>query len=859
MRGGVSTISEQEESKETSVNALTPMLRQYFEQKQETSGALLLFRVGDFYESYGDDAELLAQALEITLTSRDAGQRRIPMAGVPYHSLDTHLSTLLSKGLKVAISEQMEDPKQAKGLLKREIVRILTAGTVVDSQFLDSEKSYYLAALVSIGENIGVAWADVSTGEFKCTILPSLNKDRLFDEITILSPSEVLLAGDIINLGGLFEYFKMRNIPVVIHDKFQESLNLIEEINIPSPCKQAAAMIVSYLQSVLKTDTVFLKQLCFEERNRYMVLDRVTIKNLELFVPRDPVNRELFANNGKVKTGKTERAGSLLFILDETLTSMGSRMLRRWLERPLIVIDEIKERQGSVSFFYNNLILLREMRELLRSSADLERLASKAVYGSANGRDLLAIRNVLEMLPRCVDLFGEYISVLPGLIRKILDSMPLCTDLYSVLSRALTDLPPLSIRDGGMIRSGYDSNLDNLRFSADEAKQWIADMEERERVKTGIKSLKVGYNNVFGYYLEVTKANVPMVPSDYIRKQTLANGERYITEELKKYEGQVLSAEEKIRALEYQLFIEIRAQVVENAGYLRAIGEAIAQMDLLMSFALTAHQNGYICPEVDNSTTMEVCDAKHPVLAKLLGTLFVPNDIVLDTEQNRFLVITGPNMGGKSTYLRQVALLSIMSQIGSFIPAKKARIGVVDRVFTRVGASDDLYSGQSTFLVEMNETAQILKYATRRSLIILDEVGRGTSTFDGLSIAWAVAEYLHRQDRIGAKTLFATHFHELTELEAILPGVKNYRVTVNEDGEGVVFLHHIERGASDKSYGIHVAELAGFPDEVLTRARTLLNELEENEYVVVESRRLNKRHGGGNSCIGQLALFSQNR
>lgn len=822
------------------MDELTPMLKQYFEQKEECSGALLLFRVGDFYESYGSDAEILAKTLEMTLTSRESGQKRLPMAGFPYHSIDHHLPALLEKGYKVAISEQIEDPKQAKGLVKRAIVRVMTSGTIIEPELLEGRKNHYLASVIIEGSNLGLAWADVSTGEFKCTIFSSLNKERLFDELAVLSPREVLLRQDCIREEFL-EYFSLYKIPVVVRSNEEELFHL-PETSIPSVCHEAANMIMGYLLHVLKTDNLFLKPLSFEERSSHMVLDRITAYNLELVTARD------YGAGGK-------KGGTLLEVLDETLTAMGGRLLRLWLERPLLRVEEIIERQEAVRSFYDTLLLLRNLRGLLGDIPDIERVAGKIIYGSANGRDLGAIKRALEVIPKCIEVI-ESQKVISSLVAKIRDGIPSCEDLLEILSKAIADAPPLSIREGGIIRSGYSQDLDDLRKGVEEAKEWIAEMEERERLATGIKSLKVGYNQVFGYYLEVTKSNIHLVPPNYIRKQTLVNGERYITEELKKYEGEVLGAEEKIKTLEYQLFVDIRTKLAENSGRLRTLAEALAQLDVIASLAYTAHNNGYVCPIVENSSTIEIKEGKHPVLLQALGVSFVPNDVLLDTEYNKLLIITGPNMGGKSTYLRSTALIVIMAQMGGFVPAREARIGVVDRIFTRVGASDDIRGGQSTFMVEMNETAQILKFATNRSLVLLDEVGRGTSTFDGLSIAWAVAEYLHQKDKIGARTLFATHFHELTELEACSEGVKNYRVTVKEKGKDVVFLHRIERGASDKSYGIHVAQLAGFPEDVLKRARTLLNELEENEFVVIETRRSKKRDEGTDGCLGQLSLFS---
>jgi len=822
---------------------LTPMLAQYRAIKRQHEDVILLFRLGDFYEMFGDDAKVAAQVLELVLTSREIGKgRRIPMCGIPYHAADRYLARLLAAGHKAAICEQVEDPRKTKGLVKREVVRILTPGTVVEEHLLDERTNNYLLALARHGDRWGLAAADCSTGDLAVTELtgPSA-RDDLQEELARLQPAEVLLAGgaeerplverlvapwraavsewpaDAFLAEGPEEMLK-RHFGV-------SSLRGFGCHDLPAAI-EAAAGLLAYLQHTQKSGLEQVRSLRTYSRSQFMALDASTRRNLELFQ--------------SLRDGTREH--TLIWVLDQTVTPLGARLLRRWLAAPLLDVAAIGERLDRVQALVEDPTLRARVRDLLRGVRDLERLVSRAAAGAATGRDLAALRDSLARLPELAQALAG--AQRPALHRLVADLDPL-PDLHDLLARALEDDPPPTLREGGIIRAGYSPELDELRTASSHGKDWIAGLQQRERQRTGIKSLRVGYNQVFGYYLEVTRPNLHLVPEEYQRRQTLANAERFITPDLKEYEAKVLGAEERILALEQSLFADLRARVAAEAARLQRAANIVAQADVLASFAEAAARNHYSRPEVADDDLLDIRAGRHPVVELTLqGERFVPNDARLDCRDQQILIITGPNMAGKSTYLRQVALIALMAQVGSFVPAEAAHIGLVDRIFTRVGASDDLATGQSTFMVEMTETANILRHATSRSLVVLDEIGRGTSTFDGLSIAWSVAEHLHNAPHLGAKTLFATHYHHLNELADTLPRVHNFRVAVKERGDQVLFLRRIVPGGADRSYGIQVARLAGLPPAVLERAKQILWTLEQEAH-------LGQRGGAGAPPAGR--------
>lgn len=823
------------------IEDLTPMFRQYFDLKDRYPGCLLLFRCGDFYEMYGDDAVRGAKAMEIAITSREVGKgNRLEMAGVPHHALDNYLKALIAKGIKVAVCEQLEDPRQAKGLVKRDVTRVITSGTILDPKMLAEDENNFLLSAATHGENTGLALADVSTGECRVTKIPSREILRIKDEIFRLRPSEVILDK---NLGGIElvkGYLSELEIPWVINEKqlddsissdiIQEAIsdsNATKDLQENPESEMALAQLLGYLNDTQKTSRHSLSKVEFYDIADYLVLDAITWRNLEL-------THTLM---------ERQKKGSLLWVLDETKTGMGARTLRSWLEKPLIEKNKINARLDAVGELSGNYTMLSKLSENLNSIYDMERITSRVVYGSANARDLLALRNSLQRLPALKEVIS---SAATSLLLVLHDSIDALEDVYKLVNSSISEDPPISLKEGNLIKHEYSLELDEMRDVRNNAKQWIADLEGRERDRTGIRSLKVRFNNVFGYFIEVTRSNLHLVPEDYIRKQTIANGERFISPELKEYESKVLGVEEKIVELEFNLFTKIRDQVSNESPRIQRTSRALAALDALSSLAAVAVRNKYCRPEMLEENVISIKGGRHPVVEKALGSGFVPNDTGLDLGKNRFHVITGPNMSGKSTYLRQVGLISIMAQIGSFVPAEQAKLGLVDRVFTRVGASDDLHLGKSTFLVEMSETANIIKNASQRSLILLDEIGRGTSTYDGLSIAWAVSEYIHNQ--IGAKTLFATHFHQLTEMADRLEGVKNFRVDVKETNKEIIFLHRIVPGGTDKSYGIYVAKLAGLPNVILRRAGEILEELES-------SHGKPKAGSNGDNAAYQLTFF----
>lgn len=810
---------------EFSLNNLTPLMRQYFQVKEERPEIILLMRVGDFFEAYGEDAETVSRELEITLTGREDKQAgaRIPMAGVPHHAVERYVARLIAKGFKVALCDQIEDPKQAKGLVKRKVTRVLTPGTVVEDALLEAKRNNYLVAAV-LGEQApsGVGVVDVSTGEFLATeIARDAGVEKVVEEVARLSPSECLLPAD--SAPELADAIKEATGAVITYHQLKDRRRaprqqLLDHFGTQSlrgfgaesftVGLEAAALLLDYIKDTHQSAVSHIRSLSTYSTEQFMVLDQATRRNLELTQSQIDGSR----------------AKSLIHLMDKTVTSMGGRLLRKWLDQPLLSLDPIKNRQDAIAEFADDSLLRGDVRESLRGIADLERLTARICSGAANARDLVALKHSLENLAA----LSQALSRLPEgspvqTLGAQIAAMP--AELWEMLEKAVAEDPPLLLREGGLIKDGYDEELDQLRRLRSGGKAFIAAMEEAERSRTGIKGLKVGYNNVFGYYIEVGRASADSVPADYIRKQTTANAERYITPALKEHEAQVLGAEERIVELEYRLFGKLRDLVADRySASLMKLAKAVARVDALSALAEVAVHNHFCRPEVHDRDTICLKNARHPVVEMLQsGTLFVPNDAFLDGESERLHIITGPNAAGKSTYLRQVALCVLLAQIGSFVPADDASIGLVDRIFTRVGAQDDLASGQSTFMVEMNETANILNNATPRSLVILDEVGRGTSTFDGLALAWAIAEYLHA---IGAKTLFATHYHQLNELEKILPGAKNYRIAVKEQGNHIVWLRKIMPGGTDKSYGVQVARLAGLPEEVLVRASEVLKALE---------------------------------
>ena len=805
---------------------LSPMMAQYMETKKQYQDCILFYRLGDFYEMFFDDALTASRELEITLTGKECGlEERAPMCGVPYHAVDSYLSRLVQKGYKVAIAEQMEDPKQAKGLVKREVIRVVTPGTITSSQALDETKNNYLMAIVYLGDKMGVSVADITTGDFLVTEVGS--ERSLFDEINKFSPAEIIY-NDAFAMSGISldemkdryhfavsavdsHYFQDESCRKVLKEHFK--VNGLKGLGLGDYDSGviAAGAVLQYLYETQKTTMDHLTSIVPYSTGNYMVLDSSTRRNLELL----ETMRE------------KQKRGSLLWVLDKTRTAMGARLLRTWIEQPLIHKEEILERQKAIEELNMNYISREELREYLNPVYDLERLIGRISYKSANPRDLLAFRNSIAMVPYMKQLLQEFTC---ANLKALEEEMDPLEDLNDLISRAIAEEPPVTVREGGIIRDGFHEEADRLRHAKTEGKTWLAELEARERDKTGIKNLKVKYNKVFGYYFEVTNSFKDLVPDYFIRKQTLTNAERYTTDELKELEDVILGAEDKLFSLEYELFCQVRDAVGAQVVRIQKTARAIAETDVYASLSTVATRNDYVKPSINEKGVIQIKAGRHPVVEKMMrDDLFVSNDTYLDNGKNRISIITGPNMAGKSTYMRQTALIVLMAQIGSFVPASQANIGICDRIFTRVGASDDLASGQSTFMVEMTEVANILRNATRNSLLILDEIGRGTSTFDGLSIAWAVVEHISNTRLLGAKTLFATHYHELTELEGLMSGVNNYCIAVKEQGDDIVFLRKIVKGGADKSYGIQVAKLAGVPDTVINRAKELVEQLVDTD------------------------------
>ncbi len=833
------------------IDKFSPMMQNYLKTKEEYKDCILFYRLGDFYEMFFDDAITASRELELTLTGKDCGQEeRAPMCGIPYHAAETYVARLISKGYKVAICEQLEDPKTAKGIVKRDVIRVVTPGTVIESNLLEEKKNNYIMAIYKNGIYFGMSVCDLSTGDFRMTQIRDTNNfAMLMDEISRYSPSEIVVnelmfnsTEEIAKIKERFETYisksngfsqnvnEIRERSRIVNEDDKE----IEKLDDYILAITAANGLIAYLIDTQKNNLEYLNKILLYNTSKYMSLDINARRNLEI----------------TEKLRDKSKKGTLLWVLDKTSTSMGGRLLRRWLNDPLIDECHINRRLESVKELKEDIMLRGDIVDSLKKVYDIERLASKISYGSANGRDLISLKNSTAQLPGIKTVLSRAKS---PMLKDLYGELDELQDIYAIVDKAIVDEPPISVKEGGLIKLGYDEEIDRLKTATTDGKNWVLKLEAEEREKTGIKGLKVGFNKVFGYFIEVTKSNLSQVPDRYIRKQTLANCERYITEDLKRLENEILGAEEKVINLEYNAFVGIRDEIEKNVQRVQKSANIISILDVLASFATVADDMNYVMPIVDNSGIIDIKDGRHPVIEKIIGgSEFVPNDTYLDKGENRLSIITGPNMAGKSTYMRQVALITLMAQCGSFVPASYAKIGVVDKIFTRVGASDDLSMGQSTFMVEMMEVATILKEATQNSLVILDEIGRGTSTYDGLSIAWAVAEYISDKEKCGAKTLFATHYHELTQLEDKLEGIKNYSIAVKEKGEDIIFLRKIISGGTDESYGVHVAKLAGVPKVVTTRANEILRSIERKN--VLNEKRMEKENK--KETAGQLDMYN---
>jgi len=843
------------------INEVTPMMANYLETKKEYNDCILFYRLGDFYEMFFDDAKIVSKELELTLTGKSCGlEERAPMCGIPYHAVDSYLPRLVKKGYKVAICEQVEDPKAAKGLVKREVVRIVTPGTNMTQGAVEESKNSYLMSVAYFENKTGISVCDVTTGDYLLTEVNEVNK--IYDEIMKYEPAEII-CNDAFLLCGL-DFASLRGragiaISALEPKKFDEDsckktllrhfkINTLIGMGIedfPSGIIAAGALM-QYLYETQKISLNHITHLYPYLCDKYMLIDNSTRRNLELI---------------ETMRDKSKR-GSLLWVLDKTKTAMGARMLRTYIEQPLVDANDIIKRQDAIDIFNKNSISRDEIREYLNPIYDLERLLSRVSYKTANPKDMIAFKSSLEMLPHIKTLLSDLSSEELANINNDIDDL---RDIYSLIDQAIVDEPPFAIKEGGIIKDGFDENIDNLRRAKTDGHIWLSQLEEEDRERTGIKNLKVKYNKVFGYYFEVTNSYKDLVPEDYIRKQTLANAERYTTPKLKELEDTILNAEDKLYSLEYEFFVNIREAIAGEVERIQRTAKAIARLDVYASLSLVAERNRYVRPTINDKGVINIKDGRHPVIEQIIDNdMFVSNDTFLDNNKNCISIITGPNMAGKSTYMRQVALIVLMAQIGSFVPAKSASLAIVDRIFTRVGASDDLSSGQSTFMVEMNEVANILRNATSDSLLILDEIGRGTSTFDGLSIAWAVVEHIANKKILGAKTLFATHYHELTELEDKMFNVNNYCIAVKEEGDDIVFLRKIVKGGADKSYGIQVAKLAGVPDMVIDRAKEIVEQLVDNDIaekmqsIAVDNKATNKKskiEHYDEVDLGQMSLF----
>ena len=831
----------------------SPMMQHYLATKEKYKDCILFYRLGDFYEMFFDDAVNVSQELELTLTGKDCGQeQRAPMCGIPYHAAESYIAKLVQNGHKVAICEQLEDPKLAKGIVKRDVIRVVTPGTVTESNLLEEKKNNFIMSIFKKGIFFGIAICDISTGDFYASEIKEENNfERLLDEISRYSPSEIIanemLTGCEEEISKIKERFDVY-ISEEPEEKFSEDTeniyeqyalsddkgNIVKDLEKRLFAVSAINGLIKYIEDTQKTKLEHINRITIYTITKYMSLDINARRNLEL----------------TEKMRDKSKKGTLLWVLDKTSTSMGGRLLRRWISDPLIDENEINERLEAVEELKENIILRGELLDKLKGVYVMERLAGKIAYGNVNARELNSLKASSSKLPEIKSMIKNSKS---KMLRNLYEELDSLEDIYELIDKAIVDDPPILVTEGGVIKMGYNTEIDELKTAMTQGKTWLVQLEAREKEETGIKGLKVGYNKVFGYYLEVTKSNLALVPDRYIRKQTLTGGERYITEELKELESKVLGAEEKVVGLEYQAFVQIREQIKSQIQRVQKSALAISKLDVLCSFAQVAEDLNYCKPEVDRSGIIDIKEGRHPVIEKMLPAgSFVANDTYMDKESNRLSIITGPNMAGKSTYMRQVALITLMAQIGSFVPATSAHIGVVDKIFTRVGASDDLSMGQSTFMVEMMEVANILKEATSNSLVVLDEIGRGTSTYDGLSIAWAVAEYIEDKEKCGAKTLFATHYHELTGLENTLEGVKNYSIAVKEKGEDIIFLRKIVEGGTDESYGVHVARLAGVPKVVTQRANEILKQIERKN--VLTNKTVEKENK--KQVSGQLDMFN---
>ena len=830
----------------------SPMMQHYLATKEKYKDCILFYRLGDFYEMFFDDAITASRELELTLTGKDCGQEeRAPMCGIPFHAAEIYISRLISKGYKVAICEQLEDPKKAKGIVKRDVIRVVTPGTVIETNMLDDKKNNYIMSIYKNGLYFGMAVCDISTGDFYATqIKQTGNFVKLLDEISRYTPAEIVVNNMMISTTEEIDRIKERfdsYISKIDNEEFESNYEeLINNYSIYMEQKEisniennelsiiAANGLLQYLNETQKIKLSHINKINLYNITKYMSLDINSRRNLEL------------TEKMRDKTKK----GTLLWVLDKTSTSMGGRMLRRWINDPLLDVKEINKRLESVKELKDNPILKDDIIEKLKKVYDIERLIGKISYGNANGRDLISLKNSIGQLPDFKNILSKSSS---GLLKELFEEMDELKDIYDLINDSIVDEPPISVKEGNLIKKGYNDQADELKDMTTNGKMWIIKLESKEKELTGIKNLKVGYNKVFGYFIEVTKSYLDQVPDRYIRKQTLTGAERYITEELKELEEKTLGAQEKLIELEYNIFQDIRNKISKEIQRIQKAATIVSILDVIASFATVASDMNYTMPVIDNSGEINIKEGRHPVIEKMLPSgSFVSNDTYLNKETDRLAIITGPNMAGKSTYMRQVALITLMAQIGSFVPAQQARIGVVDKIFTRVGASDDLSMGQSTFMVEMTEVANILKDATSNSLVILDEIGRGTSTYDGLSIAWAVAEYISNKEKCGAKTLFATHYHELTDLENKLDGVKNYSVAVKEKGEDIIFLRKIVKGGTDESYGIHVAKLAGVPQEVLKSATEILKNIEKKN--VLNNKNVEKQ--SKKIVSGQLDMYN---
>jgi DNA mismatch repair protein MutS len=830
----------------------SPMMQNYLATKEQYKDCILFYRLGDFYEMFFDDAIVASRELEITLTGKACGlEERAPMCGIPHHAVEIYLSRLIAKGYKVAICEQLEDPKTAKGIVKRDVIRVVTPGTVIETNMLEEKKNNYIMSISKKGMYYGLGICDISTGDFYATQikLEENNFEKLLDEYARYSPAEIVVNLAMGSSEKELNILKDRNntFVTVRDDKtFEEDseklLNLYtivdgfekEKDNFENEELVVSAIngLLNYFTETQKVKLEHINKIKVYEVRKFMALDINARRSLEL--------TERMRDKSK--------RGTLIWVLDKTSTSMGGRLLRRWVNDPLLDLKEINERLEAVKELKENMMLRGDITEILKKVYDIERLAGKISYGNANARDMISLKNSLSNLPELKSVLSTTNSEMLNTLYQRLDELK---DIYTLIDNSIVEEPPISVKEGGMIKKGFNKDIDEYREASTQGKNWIIALEAKEKEKTGIRNLKVGYTKVFGYYIEVTKSFLNQVPDNYIRKQTLTGGERFVTEELKQIEDKILGSEEKVVSLEYEIFTQIRNEIAKNIERLQTSANTIANVDVLTSLAIVAEDNNYVCPTVNDEDVIDIKAGRHPVIEKMIDSgEFVENDTYLDCDGTRVAMITGPNMAGKSTYMRQVAIITLMAQIGSFVPAQEATIGIVDKIFTRVGASDDLSSGQSTFMVEMNEVANILKDATPKSLVILDEIGRGTSTYDGLSIAWAVAEYIADKDKIGCKTLFATHYHELLQLEEKVEGIKNFQVAVKEKGEDIIFLRKIIEGGTDESYGIHVAKLAGVPRSVVTRANKILHSLEKGGVKVKEEKEDKKQ------VAGQFDLFN---